>query len=105
MLYQLTYQQTLGAERLSLGEFGKTSGSSVTFSIVKSGKSDDSSSFCKGIHTVPPSSASLPPWKKRNSLLFHRWFIFIFKDDIVSGFTIFTIFYRLCPTSNKGRLS
>lgn len=48
-------------ERLSLGEFGNTSGNSVTLSIVKSGKSDDSMSFCSGIHTVPPSSASFPP--------------------------------------------
>lgn len=49
------------AERFSLGELGRTSGNSVTFSIVKSGKSDDSSSFWSGIHTVPPNSASIPP--------------------------------------------
>lgn len=52
---------TLCFERLSLGEFGNTSGNSVTLSIVKSGRSEDSSSFCSGIHTVPPSSASFPP--------------------------------------------
>lgn len=64
------HQQTVDvrAQRFNLGELDKTSGSSVTLSIVKSGKIEDCSSFCNGTHIVPPSSAFLPPFISVSSL-------------------------------------